>query len=138
MTNKKQTDKELGEMAYNKKLGLIQSKNDYISNLTNARYFLERYNMMAEQIQIGKIIEKIDGCPKTMNYMLAEAAVIKRQALASFRSAHFGQLDMKKLYNLTDKDIKEIESDLYDGKIIRETYDEEYKKGNKAEFVNKQ
>ena len=49
-----------------------------------------------------------------------------------------GQLDMKKGFALTDEDIQAIEVDYYDGKIIRETYDEGYKKGSKAEFVAKQ
>lgn len=138
MMEKKETksEKELKEIAYGKKLVLIKSKNDYISNMTNARYFLARYNMMAEQIQTGVIKETVDGCPKPMDYMRAEAVIFKRQAMAAFREAHFGQMDMKKDFELTDEDIQEIEMDLYDGKIIRETYDEGYKKGSKAEFVN--
>lgn len=136
MENKKE-DKEMKEIAYGKKLMLAKCKNDYITNYINARYFLERYNMMAEQIQTKDIKETVDGCPKPMAYMLAEAAVTKRQAIAAFREAHFGQLDLKKQFKLTDEDIRAIEKDYYDGKIIRESYDEEYKRGNKAEFVNK-
>ncbi len=130
------TEKELKEIAYGKRLVLAKSKNDYITNLVNARYFLARYNMIAEQIQTGDIKENVDGCLKTMEYLRAEAVIFKRQALAAFRAAHFGKLDLKKDFGLTDDDILEIAKDLYDGKIIRENYDEVYKKGSKAEFVN--
>jgi len=130
------TDKQLKEIAYGKKLVLAKGKNDYINNLVNARYFLSRYNMLAEQIQTGKILESVDGCLKSMDYIRSEAALFKVRAINSFRAAHFEQLDLKKNFNLTDEDIIAIEVDYYDGKIIRETYDESYKKGSKAEFVN--
>lgn len=135
-TKEKKSEKEMKEIAYGKKLVLAKSKNDYITNLVNARYFLARYNMIAEQIQLKKIMESIDGVTKTEEYMRAEAAVFKRQAMAAFREAHFGQLDMKRDFGLTNEDIQNIEIDLYDGKIIREAYDEGYKKGSKAEFTN--
>ena len=132
----KKSEKEMKEIAYGKQLVLAKSKNDYISNMVNARYFLARYNMLAEQIQKGEIKEMIDGCPKSMEFMRSEAALMKVRAITAFRETHFGQLDMKKDFGLLDEDIQAIEVDYYDGKIIRETYDEGYKKGSKAEFVN--
>ena len=132
----KKSEKQMKEIAYGKRLVLAKSKNDYISNLVNARYFLARYNMLAVQIQTGEIKESIDGCIKTMDFMRSEAALFKVRAMVAFREAHFGQLDMKKGFGLLDKDIQAIEKDYYDGKIIRESYDEGYKKGSKAEFVN--
>lgn len=133
----KKADKQLREIAYGKKLALAQMKNDYITNLINGRYFLARYNMMIEQLQNKEIKESVDGCVKTEEYMFAEAVVLKRQALSAHRAAHFGKLDLTKEFGLTEEDIKLIENDYYDGKIIREDYDEGYKKGNKAEFVGK-
>jgi len=136
MKDKKiRSGKEVKEIAYAKQAMLKKGKNDYITNLVNARYFLARYNMLAEQIQTKDIKESIDGCIKSMDYARAEAAMLKVQAIKAFREAHFGQLDMKKAFNFTDEDIQEIEIDYYDGKIIREAYDEGYKKGSKAEFV---
>ena len=138
MKENNNSDKQEKEIAYGKQLVLAKSKNDYINNLVNARYFLARYNMLAEQIQTGGIIEKIDGCVKSIEFMRSEAALFKVRAMSAFREAHFGQLDMKKGFALTDEDIQAIEVDYYDGKIIRETYDEGYKKGSKAEFVERQ
>jgi len=135
MEKNKKSNKELKEIAYGKRMVLIKSKNDYFTNLTNARFFLARYNMMIEQIAAEDIKETVDGCPKTPEYLMAEAIIFKRQALAAFREAHFGVADLKNDFGLTDEDIQGIESDYYDGKIIRETYDEEYKKGSKAKFV---
>ena len=136
MEKKEKSEKELKEMAYGKKIALAKDKNDYIMNMVNARYFLARYNMMAEQIQNDKIKESEDGCIKTMEFMRAEAALMKVRAITAFRAAHFGQIDLKKVFDLTDEDIQAIEIDYYDGKIIRETYDEGYKKGSKAEFAS--
>ena len=133
-TEKEKSEKQLKNIAYAKQIALAKDKNDYISNITNGRYFLARYNMMIEQLQNDEIKELVDGVLKTKEYMFAEAVVLKRQALAAFRSAHFGKTDLMKVYGLTEEDIKEIEDDHYDGKIIREDYDEEYKRGKKAEF----
>ena len=58
------------------------------------------------------------------------------QAIMSMRNAHFAKQDLLKEFNLTEKDILALEEDYYDGKIIREAYNEEYKRGNKAEFVS--
>lgn len=121
----KASKEEMDKISYTKKLVFVKLKEDFITNRVNGRYFLERYNMMAEQIQSENIKEKIDGCIKTMDYMKAEAVMTKRQAFNAFRNAHFGEVELKKKHGLTDKDITEIEVDLYDGKIIREEYDDE-------------
>ena len=92
--------------------------------------------MIAEQIQKKEIKEDIDGCLKTEEYMRAEYALQKMQAIMSMRNAHFAKQTLLKEFELTEKDILTLEKDYYDGKIIREAYNENYKKGNKAEFVN--
>ena len=61
---------------------------------------------------------------------------MKMQAIISLRNAHFAKQDLFNDFKLTEEDILDLESDYYDGKIVREDYDESYKKGNKAEFVN--
>ncbi len=117
---------------------LANSKTDYIRNLINGRYFLARCNMIAEQIVKEDIKEKIDGCTKSLEFMRAEYAHQKMQAIVSLRGSVFGKEDLKNNFNLTDKDIIELEKDYYDGKIIREAkdYDEIYNKTiGKAEFV---
>ena len=52
------------------------------------------------------------------------------------RNAHFAKQELFNDFKLKEEDISAIEIDYYDGKIIREEYDESYKKGNKAEFVD--
>ena len=124
------------EISYARQLLLANKKSDYIRNIINGRYYLARCNMIAEQIQKKEIKEDIDGCLKTEEYMRAEYALQKMQAIMSMRNAHFAKQDLFKDFKLTEKDILALEEDYYDGKIIREAYDESYKKGNKAEFVN--
>lgn len=130
-------DKKAKEIAFGKKLVFINTKNDYVSNLINGRYMLSRYNMMIEQIQSGNIIETIDGCPKPKDFMFAEAVLMKSRALKAFSAVYFGKKDLMNDHGLTEEDIKAIEEDLYDGKIIREDYEDERKK-SKAEFVKEQ
>jgi len=127
---------EKKEIEYGNNMVKANKKSDYIRNIINGRYFFARCNMIAEQINSKKIIEKIDDCPKTEEYMRAEYALQKMQAIMSMRNAHFAKESLMKEFKLTEKDIFELEKDYYDGKIIREAYDDSYKKGNKAEFVD--
>jgi hypothetical protein len=143
MNQKKETRdekarRELREKSYGHQLAMANKKMDYIKNLINGRYYLARCNMLAEQIQTKKIEEKIDGCLKTEEYMRSEYALTKMQAIMSLRNSHFAKQDLLKEFKLTEEQIKEVEEDYYDGKIIREDYDESYKRGNKAEFINSQ
>jgi hypothetical protein len=128
-------EKKMEGLAYAKKVQIAGKKNDYIRNTISGRYFLARSNMMAEQIISGNIQEKIDGCIKTMEYMKAELAMMKMQAIMSLRTAHFAKQDLMKDFGFTEEDILSLEKDYYNGKIIRDDYDEEYKRGKKAEFV---
>ena len=133
---KEKTEKEMKEIAFGVQLSLSSKKNDYIKNIINGRYFLARCNMIAVQIQSKDIKEDIDGCLKSEEFLRAEYALQKMQAIMSMRNAHFAKQDLFKEFKLTEEDIQSIEVDYYDGKIIREAYDETYKKGNKAAFVN--
>ncbi len=126
---------EKKEIAFGIQLRLAKTKNDYIRNIINGRYFLARCNMIAVQLQTKKIQEDIDGCLKSEEFLRAEYALQKMQAINSMRSAHFIKQDLFKDFKLTPEDIHALEEDYYSGKIVREDYDEVYKKGSKAEFV---
>ncbi len=134
--NKNKTETERKEIAFGIRMRLANKNNDYIKNIINGRYYMTRCNMMAIQIQNKKIKEKIDGCLKTEEFMRAEYALMKMQAIMSMRNAHFAKQELMEEFKLTEEDIYALEKDYYDGKIIREEYNEGYKKGNKAEFVN--
>ena len=136
MVEKKKTEIELKEVAFGIQMRLANKKNDYIKNILNGRYYMTRMNLMAVQIQGGKIQEKIDGCLKSMELMRSEYALMKMQATMSMRNAHFAKQELFKDFKLKQEDIDAIEEDYYNGKVVREEYDESYKKGNKAEFVN--
>ncbi len=128
--------KSMEGLKHGMKMSLAKVKNDYIRHTVNGRYFLARTNMIAEQIHSGEIIEKIDGCPKTEEFMRAEYAHQKMQAIMEMRNAHFSKKELKEDFKLNDGDIYAIEEDYYNGKIIREEYDEGYnKKKEKAGAV---
>jgi len=136
MVKKEKTETEKKEIFFGMQLRLANKKNDYIRNIINGRYFLSRCNMIAVQIQNKDIKEDIDGCLKSEEFMRAEYALQKMQAIMSMRNAHFAKQELFSEFKLKEEDILALEEDYYDGKIIRESYDEGYKKGNKAEFVN--
>jgi|GEM_PF-2071736 len=127
---------EKKEIAFGVQLRLANKKNDYIKNIINGRYYLARCNMIAAQIQNKEIKESIDGCLKTEDYMRAEYGLMKMQAIFSMRNAHFAKKELLEDFKLKEEDVLVLEEDYYTGKIIREDYDDSYKKGNKAEFVN--
>ena len=133
MTKKKETpEKSMEGLKHGMKMSLVKVKNDYIRATVNGRYFLARTNMIAEQIHAKNIIEKIDGCPKSEEFMRAEYAHQKMQAIIEMRNAHFAKEELKNDFKLTDKDIYAIEEDYYNGKIVREEYDEGYNKQKKS------
>jgi len=136
MVRKEKTKSEKKEIAFGMQLRLANKKSDYIRNIINGRYFLARCNMIAVQIQSKDIKEDIDGCLKSEEFLRAEYALQKMQAIMSMRNAHFAKQELFSDFKLKEEDIQAIEEDYYDGKIIREAYDESYKKGNKAEFVD--
>lgn len=129
-------EREKREVDYGKQRVRANKKMDYIRNILNGRYYFARCNMIADQLNTGNIKEKIDGCLKPKEYLLSEYGLMKMQAIDSFRNAHFAKESLMKDHSFSEKDIKDLEKDYYDGKVIRESYDDEYKKGNKAEFVN--
>lgn len=134
MRNKTNIEKK--EIAYGVRLRRVNKKNDYITNLINGRYYLARYNIMVKQIIAKDIVETIDGAPKTLEFMVAEAALIRMQAIKSLRTAHFSKLELKKDFGLTDDAITRIDKEYYVGNIVRDNYDEDYIPKTKAEFVN--
>jgi len=136
MPKKKLTETEKKEIAFGMQIQLVNKKNDYIRNLLNGRYFLARCNMIAEQLIAKEIKESIDGCPKTEDFLRSEYALQKMQAIMSMRNAHFAKKDLMNDFKLTEEAIAALEEDYYNGKIIREEYDESYKRKGKAEFIN--
>ena len=120
------------------KLGkIISLKKDFIKNLMNGRYFLGRCNMMQEQlVEGGKIIENIDGCLKSRDLMLAEYGLMRMQAIDSLRLSNFAKRELKDNHGITDYDLQAIEARYYEGKIIDEDDNENFRIPNKAEFTN--
>lgn len=131
----KKQEKSMEGQAYAKKNEQIRTENEFVTELMQGRYFLARANMMVDQLNSGKITELIDGTPKTQEVLQCEFAMTKKQAMTRFRNAHFAKEDLKSQYKLSEEDIDAILDDHYNGKIIRESYDEKYKRRGKAGFV---
>jgi len=132
MTKEKKEEKSMEGLKHGMKMSLAKTQNDYLRHTVNGRYFLARVNMIAEQIISKEIIERIDDCPKTEEYMRAEYALQKMQATSEMRNAYFAKKELKEVFKLNDDDIYKIEEDMYNGKIVREEYDETFDKKKKA------
>lgn len=130
------TETQKKEIAFGVQRRLINKKQEYIRNKLNGNYFLARSNMIADQLNSGKIKEKIDGMIKTVEYIRAELGLMRMQAFTSMRNAFFAKNDLLGEFKLTEKDIDDLEQDYYSGKIIRDDYDDAYRQKSKAEFVN--
>ncbi len=133
---KERKKKQEENQRYMDKVKIAGLKNAYITNLVNGRYYLARCNMLAKQIIENKIIEKIDGATKSMEYIRSEYALMKVQAIKSMRQSYFNKKELISDYKFTEEQIHELEDDYYNGKIIREEYDTSYEKGRKAHFTN--
>lgn len=91
--------------------------------------------MIAEQLHSGNILEKIDGAPKPKDLLRSEYGLMKMQAISSMRNAHFTKRDLMEDFKQTLEQIEALVDDYYNGKIVRDDYDESYRKKRKAEFV---
>lgn len=136
MGKKLKTEKEKKEVEFGNRLVIIQRKKEFLMNSLNGRYYLERNNMMIEQLESGEITETIDGRIKSKGYLLAELALMKMQGIECFRKAHFAKKELIEKMGLTEADVQKILDDVYTGTIIREGYDESYEHKSKAEFVD--
>jgi hypothetical protein len=103
---------------------IIRYKESYVSNTIKGKYFLERCNMIADQVKKNKILECVDGAPKPKAYILAEFDMFKRSAITSFREAEHSK---KQLINLgwKDEDFEKLIDYYFNQKIIREDYGDE-------------
>jgi hypothetical protein len=114
-------------------------KEEYISNLVQGRYFLERCNMMTEQLQpTGLIIEKVDGCTKTKGLLLAEYDMTKRSAINCMRKSFFAKQKLIKL-GWTKKDFEDALNYYFNEPILKKDYgrdpeDETEKVSKTAQF----
>jgi len=123
------------EMAYRDKKELQRIKHKFLVNLVNGRYWLERCNMLAEQISSDNILELVDGAKKTKELAMAEYASLKVQAIDHMREAHFLRKDLLSR-ELSAEEIDEYVNSYYEGKIIRETWnDDDRHNWNDAGFV---
>ncbi len=104
---------------------ILRYKNDYIGNLVNGRYFQERCNMIAEQINSGKILETVDGAPKPKDYLIAEYNLTKIRAITALRNANGIKRDLLERLKLDPKEIEELHDYYFVQPIMRESYGEE-------------
>lgn len=122
--------------SYGQSLEVAKLKMDYIREFFNGNYYIARCNMMADQIKGKKVTEKIDGCPKSLDLMRSEYALMKMQAINARRNAYFWKKDLIEKYDVTEEELNDTLNDYLMGKIVRDDYDEEFRRGrNKAKFI---
>ena len=81
-------EKALQEGFYKKKRKLSLLEN-YFHHTRHVNYFLQRANMIAEQLNTDNIQESVDGMKKTKEYLLAEYQLFKSRASDANRRRYF-------------------------------------------------
>lgn len=119
--------------SYRDRLDRIRLADSYVSSQANAMYFLERCNMLADEIAFAekegmeRIGENVDGQPKTIAFARAEYMLMKNRAIRAARDAYFHKTDLMKKHNFSEEDIKRVEDEYFEKPILRKEYDEEYR-----------
>lgn len=137
----KEEFKQEESKAYQGRLRRIQLSKSYILNKVKGLFFLERANMLAEELDGAKSIdslhisEKVDGVPKTVKYAQAEFFMMRMSALNCFQESYFNKCDLMKL-GLDEAAIKGIEVEMLEEPVLRESYNEDYRRERWAEFVD--
>ena len=132
---REQLKNEKKERTRQEEVVIAMRKNEFITNHINGQYYIARINMIAKQLHKKTILEEIDGALKTEEYMQAEYALIKLQAIKSMRNAHFAKEDLMKKYKFTEKDIDALKEDYINGKVVRDSYEEAGKGNSTPQFV---
>ena len=84
---------------------------------------------------MGDITERIDNGPvKSKEYIVAEYDLTKLQAIDCHRESRFNLLDLKNM-GVTDEELDKVRKDHFQGAIVKENYDEEWRKNKGAVFV---
>lgn len=110
---------------------IIQLLERYTEKMINARFYLARANMMAVQIKGEKIYEKIEGVIKPKELFIAEYGVQRMMAIRLFRQAYFIKGDLLK-WDCSIERMENAVKDYYEGKIIKDEYDEIYNPRNQV------
>jgi len=113
---------------------IITHLESYCKHIITGRYFLARVNMMAAQLEKGKILESIDGAPKPREFFIAELAKMRQQAIISHRHAFFEDKSLKML-GCKQERINNALTEYYEGKVMREWDDIYQAKNRAAEFI---
>jgi len=120
---------------------LAAMKNRYVENKIKGRYYMARMNMLAVQIvgaeqnQKNEILELLDGVHKSLEYARAEYALTKFQAITRERNAFFQGKELKETYGLDDEALLMAQKDYYEGKVVREEYEENPQSIKRAQFI---
>lgn len=131
----KAKEEEKKELSRLQKIELARIEAVYVTAKADAHYYLTRYNMLVEQINDpSRPRELIDGVPKSPEFIAAEASRLKIAASKRFRDTWFAQQELLRLGLSTDE-IDAIYIDYTEGKIVRDSYDDKYRRPMTAGFA---
>lgn len=111
---------ETNRLKENEKIRLI---NSWAKNFVNMNFFRARCNMIVDQINKGEILEKVDGAPKTREYITAEMLMTKNSEISCNRQLKHDRNELEKNYNFKEEDFESIVEKLYTGTLPQEDED---------------
>lgn len=100
---------------------VIRLKHEFVAASVQADYFFERAKMISQQIESGKILESVDGCPKSEDFLKAEYFNNKYKAKQKFREAYFAKRELMDKHKLTEDEVIGFVTEYFNGPTKEET-----------------
>ena len=117
-----------------KQRNMMLLKEKYITSKVQGNICLSRMNMMINQLNGSFIFERVDDHVKSKELLYWEMIQQRRLAITYLRDAYFKAQELKKGYNLSDKEIGDID-DYYFKEPVNRDFSAENKVIN-IDFVN--
>lgn len=119
-----------------RELSVATFKERYISCTIKGWYFFELNNALIDAINNNKPLGDCTGIPRTEALAIREAALYKKSAIDLFREANFTKKALMEDFKVLEEEIEAKLKDYTDGKIIRESYDEETRRPGAKRFFS--
>jgi len=109
----------VADNAYNNRMR-HQYLENYVVNRLKAEFYVARCNMLAEQLDSG-IVELVDGCKKSREYVVAEYFLSKHSAVQCMAQLKVSEVELLKLGTSIEQ-VKEYFNNYLKLPIVRDDY----------------
>jgi hypothetical protein len=117
----------------------VRTEQELIQNHMQGQYFLQRYNMIVDQIneelqlrdgdleqegdELRGIRESVDGAKKTLPFIDSEAFMMKKRAKDCFRNRYFAAKKLKDDFGYSEEEVEAVVNEYRDEPIVKDKYE---------------